>query len=93
MPEEQIKAFYEFFYSARKALAPIELDALNDCEIGLITKEDMNTIIGEQAYLGYTCPQKVQVEVWLYAHQGSRLWNLRIDSTSFESEDNHNDTN
>ena len=91
MPEDQIQAFYEFFYAERKASAPIELDALNDYEIGLITKEDMTAIIGQQAYFGYANARRefkakygyTPVKVPVYGIYG-------FDITNFESEDNNN---
>ena len=86
-----IATFYEFFYAERKASAPIELDALNDYEIGLITKEDMTAIIGQQAYFGYANARRefkakygyTPVKVPVYGIYG-------FDITNFESEDNNN---
>ena len=74
-----------------KASAPIELDALNDYEIGLITKEDMTAIIGQQAYFGYANARRefkakygyTPVKVPVYGIYG-------FDITNFESEDNNN---
>ena len=53
MPQEQIKAFFDLFHEERKLDAKFTVEAMNDYEIGLITKEEMNAIIGDQTFFSY----------------------------------------
>ena len=88
LPEEQVQGFLKLFHAEHKLSAKAELDALNDCEIGLISKEERDSIIGEAAYFSYANARRefkakygyTPIKVPVYGIEGYNIINFEKET-------------